>query len=133
MTDILEMNMYRAKPFAILSGGNSVRIYDITTGAIAAVPIPTIKRAISIKIKVGAIAVRMLPIVKTAIPISKVLLRPVRSPNLPRIGAKAAVDIAIARAVHVVLLYGRFNSSIKAGLNKVVNPPTNPTRKAARP
>ena len=84
------------------------------------------------KIRVGAIAVRMLPIVKINIPTNKVILLPIRSPNLPRTGAKAAVDIAIASAVHVVLLYGRFNSSTKAGLNKDVKPPTKPTRKAAR-
>ena len=70
----------------------------------AAVPIPTIKRAVSIKNKVCAIAVRTLPNVNTAMPISKVIFLPIRSPNLPRTGAKAAVDIAIASAVHVVLL-----------------------------
>ena len=89
---------------AILSGGNSVRIYDITTGAIAAVPIPTIKRAVNMKNKVGAIAVRILPKMNTTMPISKVIFLPIMSPNLPRIGANAAVDIAIASAVHVVLL-----------------------------
>ena len=77
-------------------------------------------------------AVKILPVVKTIIPINKVILLPIRSPNLPNTGANAAVDIAIASAVHVVLLYGSFNSSIKAGLNNDVNPPTNPTRKAAR-
>ena len=40
----------------------------------------------------------------TAIPISSVIRRPIISPSLPRTGAKAADDIAIARAVHVVLL-----------------------------
>ena len=79
-------------------------IYEITTGAMAAVPIPVIKRAMSMKIKEGAVAVRTLPTVKTATPISKVNLLPATSPNLPRTGAKAADDIAIASAVHVVLL-----------------------------
>ena len=49
-------------------------------------------------------AVRILPVVKTIIPINKVILLPIRSPNLPNTGANAAVDIAIASAVHVVLL-----------------------------
>lgn len=81
-----------------------MRIYAITTGAIAAVPIPTINRATSINNKVGAIALRTLPIIKTIMPINKVIFLPIISPNLPRIGANAAVDIAIASAVHVVLI-----------------------------
>ena len=79
-------------------------IYEITTGAMAAVPTPTIKRAIIIKNNELAIAVRILPSIKTAMPINRDTLRPIISPNLPRTGAKAAVDIAIASAVHVVLL-----------------------------
>ena len=42
--------------------------------------------------------------VNTKTPNSSVLLRPITSPTLPRIGAQAAVDIAWARAVQVVLL-----------------------------
>ena len=43
-------------------------------------------------------AVRILPVVKTIIPINKVILLPIRSPNLPNTGANAAVDIAIVSA-----------------------------------
>ena len=59
---------------------------------------------ISIKNNELAIAVIILPSIKTAMPINRDTLRPIISPNLPRTGAKAAVDIAIASAVHVVLL-----------------------------
>ena len=41
---------------------------------------------------------------KTILADDSVLLRPITSPTLPRIGAQAAVDIACARAVQVVLL-----------------------------
>ena len=106
-------------------------MYDITTGAMAALPIPTIKRAIIIKNSDGAIAVRILPKVKIAIPINNVAFLPITSPSLPRMGANAAVEAAIAKAVHVVLLYGKFKSLTNAGPSTAVNPPTAPTKNAA--
>ena len=46
-------------------------------------------------------------------------------------GANAAVEAAIAKAVHVVLLYGKFKSLTNAGPSTAVNPPTAPTKNAA--
>ena len=70
----------------------------------AAVPIPTTNLAISRKRRDLESALRMEPRVKIRIPNKSVYLLPNRSPNFPRIGAHAAVDIACARAVQVVLL-----------------------------
>ena len=104
MTAELDMSIYREKPFAMDSRGNSVTIYPITMGAMAAVPMPTIKRASSINKREGARADRAFPNAKTAMPDSRVTRRPMTSPSLPRTGAQAAVDMARASAVHVVLL-----------------------------
>ena len=79
-------------------------IYDMITGATAAVPMPTTKRAASMKASDWAIAVRTLPRVNTAMPKSKVIRRPIISHSFPRIGAKVAVEIARASAAQVVLL-----------------------------
>ena len=49
-------------------------------------------------------ALRIEPRVKTRIPNKRVFLLPNKSPSFPRMGAQAAVDIACARADHVVLL-----------------------------
>ena len=76
----------------------------MTTGAMAALPIPTINRAIIINKSDDATAVKRFPIRKITIPRSNVVLRPITSPSLPNMGAPVAVDIAIANAVHVVLL-----------------------------
>ena len=70
----------------------------------AAVPMPTMNRAAIINRRELARAENILPKVNAAMPRSSVLLRPITSPTLPRIGAQAAVDMACARAVHVVLL-----------------------------
>ena len=70
----------------------------------AAAPKPTINRDIIIKIREFAKADRSVPKVNTVIPKSKVLLLPNRSAILPKMGAKAAVDMACAKAVQVVLL-----------------------------
>ena len=74
------------------------------TGPIAAVPIPTTNLANNIKTREFASTDSTLPKVNTKTPNSSVLLRPITSPTLPRIGAQAAVDIAWAKAVQVVLL-----------------------------
>ena len=79
-------------------------VLGVLTGAIAAVPIPTINRATSIYARELARAEKTLPKVNTAIPTRSVFRRPITSPTFPRIGAQAAVDIACASAVHVVLL-----------------------------
>ena len=89
---------------AMRAGGNSVTIYAITTGAMAAEPMPTTNRATSINSSEGAMAVSRLPRVYTSIPSISVLRRPMASPSLPNIGAQAAVDMAVARAVQVALL-----------------------------
>ena len=70
----------------------------------AAVPIPTTNLAISRKRREVERALRIEPRVKTRIPNKSVVLLPNISPSFPRMGAQAAVDIACARAVHVVLL-----------------------------
>ena len=64
------------------------------TGVMAAVPMPAIKRADSINIREFASADRMLPRVNTMIPDISVIFRPITSPTFPKIGAKAAVDMA---------------------------------------
>ena len=104
ITEALESSIYKENPLAILSWGNSVAIYARITGLIAAVPIPTIKRATIINKREFDMADRTFPKVNTAIPKSSVCRRPTTSPILPRIGAQAAVDMACAKAVHVVLL-----------------------------
>lgn len=118
---------------AICWGGNSVTMYDITVGAMAAVPIPTTNRAKSRKTKEEARALRIFPKVKTIIPSNRVFRLPRISTILPKIGAHAAVEIAWDKAVQVVLLYGRFISRIKAGPKTVLSPPIIPTRNAAKP
>ena len=70
----------------------------------AAVPIPTTNLAISKNRREAERALRMEPRVKTRIPNKSVFLLPNISPSFPRMGAQAAVDIACARADHVVLL-----------------------------
>ena len=69
----------------------------------AEVPIPTTKRATSKNIREVDRALRIEPRVKTRIPNKRVLLLPNKSPSFPRMGAHAAVDMACARADHVVL------------------------------
>ena len=106
-------------------------IYEITTGATAALPTPTTNLAISINQSDGASAVIIFPEIKTKIPRSSVARLPITSPSFPRIGAKAAVDIDIARAVQVVLLYSSPISFTNAGPRTVVKPPIIPIKKAA--
>ena len=70
----------------------------------AAVPTPTTNLAISRNKREVDRALRMEPRVKTKIPNKSVFLHPNISPSFPRMGAQAAVDMACARADHVVLL-----------------------------
>lgn len=104
ITALLDISIYKEKPFAMACGGNSVTIYDITVGATAAVPVPTINLAIIIINKDGASAVKIFPTVKMPIPRSNVVRRPNISPSLPKIGANTAEEVARARVVQVVLL-----------------------------
>ena len=108
-------------------------IWDITVGAMAAVPIPTINLAISRKKRDIERALKIEPRVKIRIPNRSVVLFPNISTSFPRMGAQAAVEIACARADQVVLLYAKFMSNIKAGPSTVDRPPTIPTKKAASP
>ncbi len=124
--------MYSEKPLAILWEGNWVIMYEITVGAIDAVPIPTINLAIIIDINDDAVAVNILPKTNIPIPIISIFFLPITSLNLPKIGVKTADDIDSASAVQVVLLYSKFISFTKAGPKTVVSPPIKPIKKAAK-
>ena len=70
----------------------------------AAVPAPTMNLAISRNGREVDRALRIEPRVKIRIPTKRVFLLPNKSPSFPRMGAHAAVDMACAKADHVVLL-----------------------------